>query len=282
MTQGDNESDDSDHGGDEWKKKHDDEVSTESGSSQETEEASEIDVTCRNTVVSWKNVDGRTECTDQLSFDLYNDISTNTAIFKLHGYILLKGNRGKSSKQAIYLFIHPESIRSITLETVHNTASQPLTNPGSNVSLYFSLTQKPRLVAPRSSILESRPKTAVLLDSIQALATMMDFTVSLSNTNTVAPILRSLRFVASVFSPTSTCNRPSTNNGRTNLATLYAGKGGEVVRINDTTTHAVAPPLPLYSEAARGPSQVTSPYPPFEHLVNFPTLTLPFQINVNV
>ncbi|KAL7920150.1 hypothetical protein ACQKWADRAFT_299475 [Trichoderma austrokoningii] len=258
LTQNDNESGDSDHDRDKSKHEYDDEVSTESGSSKDNGEISEIDVTCGNTVISWKNADGRTECTDELSLDLYMDVSTNTAIFKLYGYILLKGNRGKSGKQAIYLFIHPESIRSITLETAHNMTSQPLTNLDSDNSLSFSLTQKPRLVAPQSSILESRPKTAVLLNSIQTLATMMDFTVSLSSTNTVAPILRSLRFIAWVFSPTSTSSRPSTNNGRASLATLYAGKGGEVVHPNDATANTAVLPPPLYSEATPGPSQITN------------------------
>ncbi|PTB35768.1 uncharacterized protein TrAFT101_010613 [Trichoderma asperellum] len=241
------------------KNEHDDGESTESDSSQENEEASEVDVTCRNTVVAWKNADGRTECTDDLSFDLYMDISTNTAIFKLYGYILLKGNRGKSGKQAIYLFVYPESIRSITLETVHDTPSQPLTNLEANYhSLCFSLTKEPCLVVPKSSILESRPKTAALLDSIRALATAANFTVSLSNTETITSTLQSLGLVASVFSSTYTGHRPSTNARRANLTALYAGRGGEIVHTNDATASAAVQPPPLYSEAAPGPSQISN------------------------
>ncbi|KAK1238869.1 hypothetical protein MKX08_005930 [Trichoderma sp. CBMAI-0020] len=259
VAQDDNELDAFDHDESEVKNEHDDEESTESDSSQENEEASQIDVTCGQTVVSWKNADGRIECTDDLSFDLYMDVSTNTAIIKLYGYILLKGNRGKSGKQAIYLFIHPESIRSMTLETVHHAPSQPLTNLGFNYnSLRFLLTKEPRLVVPHDSILESRPKTAALLDSIQALATMMEFTVSFSNTNITASILHSLKFVASVFSPTSNSSRPSTNIRRANLSALYAGKGGEIIHTNNAPFNAAVQPPPLYTEATPSPSQISN------------------------
>lgn len=259
VIQDDNESDASDLDESRVKNEHEDEESTESDSSQENEEASQIDVTCGQTVISWKNADGRIECTEDLSFDLYMDVSTNTAIFKLYGYILLKGNRGKSGKQAIYLFIHPESIRSITLETVHDAPSQPLANLGPNYhSLRFFLVKEPRLVVPHDSILESRPKTAALLGSIQALATMMDFTVSFSNTDSTASILHSLRLVASVFSPTANSSRPSTNIRRANLSALYAGKGGEIVHTNDATANAAVQPPPLYTEATPGPSQISN------------------------
>ncbi|KAL6903263.1 hypothetical protein GGI43DRAFT_401590 [Trichoderma evansii] len=254
--------DDSDHDENKVEHEHDDEESTESDFSQENEEATEVDVTCGNTVVAWKNPDGRTEYTDGLSFDLYMDISTNTAIFKLYGYILLKGNRGKSGKQAIYLFVHPESIRAITLETMPGTPSQLLTNLGPNYhSLSFSLTKKPCLVVPQNIILESRPKTAALLDSIRALATVLNLTVSFSNTDTITSRLHSLGSVASGFSPTSTGDRPSTNARRANLNALYAGRGGEIVHTNDVTAGAAgaaAQPPPLYSEAAPGPSQISN------------------------
>jgi gas vesicle protein len=238
------------------KNEHDDEESTESDSSQENEEASGIDMTCGDTVVSWKNADGQIRRTGGLYLDLFMDISTtNTAIFKLYGYILLKANKGKSNKQAVYLFIYPESIRSITLETIHDAPSQLSTNLGfSHQSLSFSLAAQPHLVVPQDLILESRMKTAALLDSIQALATTVDFTVSFGNTDTVASTLHNLRLVASVFSSTFSGSRPSTNARRANLNALYAGKGGEVVHTNDVTASAAVQPPPLYSEAMPGPS----------------------------
>jgi hypothetical protein len=269
VTREDNEVDETDHDANTVKNVHDDEESTESDSSQENEEATEIDMTCGNVAVTWKAADGQIQRADGLYIDLFMDISTNTAIFKLYGYILLKANKGKSNKQAIYLFVHPESIRIITLETAHDTASQPLTNLGSNNhSLYFSLMQKPRLVIPQNSVLESRSKTAVLLDSIQALATVVDFTVLFSKIDTMAPTLHNLRLIASIFSPTSGGGRPSTDNSRANLATLYAGRGGEIVRANDTTANAGAQPPPLYSEATPGASQISSSFSSLGRLID--------------
>lgn len=275
VAQDDNQSDDSDHDGKSMKNDSDHEESTQLGSDEEIEEATEVDIMCGNIAVTWKAADGQIQRTDGLYLDLFMDISTtNTAIFKLYGYILLKANKGKSSKQAIYLFIYPESIRAITLETIHDAPSQPSTNLGSSHhSLSFSLTTQPHLVVPQDLILESRQKTFALLDSIRALTTMVNFTVSFSNADTVASTLHSLRLVASVFSPTSSDSRPSTNARRANLNALYAGRGGEIVHTNDATANAAVRPPPLYSEPTPGPSQISSSFSSLGYLMNSQTLT---------
>ncbi|KAH6952481.1 hypothetical protein BKA56DRAFT_709094, partial [Ilyonectria sp. MPI-CAGE-AT-0026] len=51
-----------------------------------------------------------------LHLDLYLDSFTNSAFFKLYSYIFLK-KFDKDNKQAIYLFIYPENIQTITWET---------------------------------------------------------------------------------------------------------------------------------------------------------------------
>jgi hypothetical protein len=232
-----------------------------SDASKQNQEATEVDMTCRNNMVAWKDVEGQTQYIEGLYLDLYMDTSTNTAIFKLYGYILLKGNKGKSGKQAIYLFIHPEQIQTITLETVHGTPSTLSTNLGPNYhSLCFSLTTEPHLVVPKNLILESRPKTTALLDSIQALATVINFTVFLSKLDTVIPAQNNLELITSIFSSGYTGDRPSTNNRRANLTTLYAGKGGEIVHTNKAAANVEAWPPPSYSEPAPGHSQISSEY----------------------
>ncbi|KAM0453048.1 hypothetical protein ACHAPV_009163 [Trichoderma viride] len=259
-TQDDNQSDDSDNDGKSMKNDSDDEESTQLGSDEESEGTTEVDMACGNITVTWKAADGQIQCTNGLYLDLYMDASTaNTAIFKLYGYILLKANKGKSSKQAIYLFIYPESIRAITLETIHDAPSQLSMNLGSSYhSLSFSLTTQPRLVIPQDLILESRLKTAALLNSIRLLGTMVDFTVSFSSTSTPTSTLHNLRLVASIFSPTSSGSRPSTDNSRANLATLYAGRGGEIVHTNDATVNTAGQPPPLYTEATPSPGQISN------------------------
>ncbi|KAL6800936.1 hypothetical protein GGI42DRAFT_343740 [Trichoderma sp. SZMC 28013] len=217
----------------------------------ENGEAFEVDMTYRNNLLTWQNADGQMQRVEGLNLDLYLDTSTNTAIFKIYGYVLLKGSKTKSSKQAVYLFIHPESIRFIALQTGHAAPFSTLIHSGSiHHSLCFSLTTQPHLVVPRNLILESRPKTRALLDSIQALATVTAFTVHLSNLDAVASTQEKLELIASTFSLSHDDNRPSTNTRRANLTTLYAGRGGEVVNAkNDVANTETC--LPPYNKRKR-------------------------------
>ncbi|KAM6484828.1 hypothetical protein HDV62DRAFT_356541 [Trichoderma sp. SZMC 28011] len=213
-------------------------------------EAFEIDMTYRNNLLTWQNADGQMQRVDGLNLDFYLNTSTNTAIFKIYGYVLLKGSKFKSSKQAVYLFIHPETIQSITPQTEHVAPSSRLilSDPIRH-SLCFSLTAQPHLVVPKNLILESRPKTKALLDSIQALATVTAFTVYFSDLDTVTSTQEILELVASTFSLSHNDNRPSTNTRRANLTTLYAGRGGEIVNAKNDVANAEAD-LPPYSEPA--------------------------------
>ncbi|QYT00197.1 hypothetical protein H0G86_007294 [Trichoderma simmonsii] len=207
-------------------------------------------MTYRNNLLTWQNADGQMQRVEGLNLDLYLDTSTNTAIFKIYGYVLLKGSKSKSSKQAVYLFIHPETIQSITLQIEHAAPFSTLIQSGPiHHSLYFSLTAQPHLVVPKNLILESRPKTKALLDSIKALATVTAFTVHLSNLDTVTSTQENLELIASTFSLSHNDNRPSTNTRRANLTTLYAGRGGEIVNAKNDGANAEAD-LPPYSEPA--------------------------------
>ncbi|KAL7906584.1 hypothetical protein GGI35DRAFT_471110 [Trichoderma velutinum] len=213
--------------------------------------AFEVDITYRNNLLTWQNADGQLQRVEGLNLDLYLDTSTNTAIFKIYGYVLLKGSKNKSSKQAVYLFIHPETIRSITLQTGHAAPFSTLMHSGPiHHSLCFSLTTQPHLVVPKNLILESRPKTRALLDSIQALATVTAFTVHLNNLDTTTSTQKNLDLVASIFSLSHNDNRPSTNTRRANLTTLYAGRGGEIVSAkNDVVNTETC--LPPYNKRKR-------------------------------
>ncbi|KAL6825338.1 hypothetical protein V8C40DRAFT_228469 [Trichoderma camerunense] len=228
----------------------DGEESAEPVSGDQNGEALEVDVTYRNNLLTWQNTDGQMQRAEGLNLDLYLDTSTNTAIFKIYGYVLLKGSKSKSSKQAVYLFIHPETIQSITLQTKHAALFSTLIQSGLiHHSLCFSLTAQPHLVVPKNLILESRPKTKALLDSIQALATATAFTVHLSNLHTVTLTQENLELIASTFSLSHNDNRPSTNTRRANLTTLYAGRGGEIVNVKKDVANTEAC-LPPYSEPA--------------------------------
>ncbi|KAL6689829.1 hypothetical protein J3F84DRAFT_398808 [Trichoderma pleuroticola] len=242
-------------------KNDDGEDSSEPASNDQHGEAFEVDMTCRNNLLTWQNADGQMQRVEGLNLDLYLDTSTNTAIFKIYGYVLLKGSKTKSSKQAVYLFIHPESIRFIALQTGHDAPFSTLIPSGSkHHSLCFSLTAQPQLVVPKNRILESRPKTRALLDSIQALATVTAFTVHLSNLDTVASTHENLELIASTFSLSRDDNRPSTNTRRANLTTLYAGRGGEIVNAknDDANTETCLPP---YNKRKRDHSDLDTERP---------------------
>ncbi|RFU78897.1 hypothetical protein TARUN_3336 [Trichoderma arundinaceum] len=116
----------------------------------------------------------------------------------------------------------------------------------------------PRLVAPKNLILESRPKTRALLDSMQALATVTSFTVHIKNPDTIASTTKDFELITSAFSASHTDNRPSTNNKRANLTTLYAGKGGEIINADTATANLEACPPPLYSEPVLSCSHVSN------------------------
>lgn len=216
-------------------------------------------MTYRNTTTTWKNADGQTRCIEGLHLDIYLHRSTNTAIFKMYGYVLLKGSKGKSSKQAIYLYLHPEEIQSISLEAVNKPPSLMSTAlSSSRYSLCFSMATEPLLVVPKNLVLESRPKTRALLDSIRTLATVTNFTVHLNDTDMVTSTRTHLELIASIFSSTKTDGRPCTNNKRANLTTLYAGRGGDVVNTRNAVTNIEQCIPPSYDEPPPSRSQISS------------------------
>ncbi|KAL6787422.1 hypothetical protein J3E68DRAFT_440428 [Trichoderma sp. SZMC 28012] len=240
---------------------HDGEESAEPVSGDPNGEVFEVDMICRNNLLTWQNADGQMQRVEGLNLDLYLDTSTNTAIFKIYGYVLLKGSKSKSSKQAVYLFIHPETIQSITLQTEHAAPfSTPIQSGPIRQSLCFSLTAQPHLVVPKNLILESRPKTKALLDSIQALATVTAFTVHLSNLDTATSTQENLELIVSTFSLSHDDNRPSTNTRRANLTTLYAGRGGEIVNVKNDVANTEAC-LPPYNKRKRDLSDHGTEYP---------------------
>ncbi|KAL7813110.1 hypothetical protein V8C26DRAFT_421880 [Trichoderma gracile] len=227
-------------------------------SSASSREGSHVDITCRNTTVTWKDANNQAQRVGGLALDIFLDTSTNTAVFKLYGYVLLKGSSGKNSKQAIYLFIHPESVHAISLQTIDAAPSSNSPIPGpSRCSLCFSMTARPRLVIPKNLVLESRAKTRTLLDSIQSLASVKTFTALLDNSDTATPLWDDLELLASVFSLSRRDNRPSTNHQRANLTTLYAGRGGEVVSPKEDVT-SLESVLPPYSEPGPSRSRTTN------------------------
>jgi hypothetical protein len=220
-------------------------MSTASSRSETNETTSIIDASYRNNRVTWKSANGQAQQICDISLDLYVNTSTNTAVFKLYSYIIRRGNKGKSNKQAVYLFIHPEKIQAIVCE-IFRTArrSKSKSRKPSHYALHFSLTERPHLVVPKDRPLESREKTKAQLDLIQDLASATDFIVHLNSSSVTTSKPDELRLLESIFSPMCTQHRPCTDRQRASLATLYAGNGGEIINVKTVVAQIETDPPP--------------------------------------
>ncbi|PTB45252.1 hypothetical protein M441DRAFT_158868, partial [Trichoderma asperellum CBS 433.97] len=221
-----------------------------------------VDVSYRKNRVTWRAANGETRQIFDLSLDLYANTATNTSIFKLYSYIIRKGSKGRSNKQAVYLFIHPENVRFITCETSRN-ARRPKSKahkPQTYYELHFSLAECPNIVVPKDRAFESKDRTRAQLDLIQELASATDFVVHLNSTGINASKLDDLRLLGCMFSPTFTEHRPTTDFRRANLATLYAGNGGEIVGMNRGVVQSIEVDPPPYVGPAPDSCMVSNEY----------------------
>ncbi|KAL7786363.1 hypothetical protein V8C37DRAFT_392098 [Trichoderma ceciliae] len=238
-----------------------DNESTVADESEENKDTTLIDSSYDIHRVTWKDPNGQAkqiyDPKHDLKLDIYMNTLTNRAMFKLHSYINLKGSRRKSNKQSVYLFLYPDRIQAIATQKSPITRSTASDTAMPNLSLHFSLTQKPDLIGPQGWPLASKGKTSTQLDLLQDLAIATKFTIHLASSHIIAPRQNDFELLAAVFSPINTKNRPFRDNKRGNLATLYAGNGGEVISANKAVVHNEASP-PLYTSVTLGPRPVSN------------------------
>jgi hypothetical protein len=215
---------------------------------EDTRESFKIEIQAKYNIVSWKDNNNRVQSENKLHLSIFLDTLASTALFRLHGDIQLTYKGITSSKQAIYLFIHPEDIQSVTLES---TADVPPMN-----TLCFSLQRTPRLVAPKDCVLMSESEDECLLRSIQALSTLTKFNVHLNSSGMNSSSTPDLERVASIFSPNHNIAVDAT---RANLNTLYSDNVGEVVNSNKGVTGLEANLLP-YDDAATVSGEIINLY----------------------
>lgn len=173
------------------------------------------------------------------------DTSANTAMFKLSTYITLKTSRRNSNKQRVYLLIPPERINTITTKISPHRRSTAADVPD-DYALHFSLTQKPDFIGPRIHHIESKRGTQEQLALIQRLATITEFTIHLTSSDAIARRRKDFELITTIFSLENPKNRPYKDKKHGDLATLYAGKGGKVINMDEGLAHAEAslPPYP--------------------------------------
>ncbi|KKP03100.1 hypothetical protein THAR02_04816 [Trichoderma harzianum] len=201
-------------------------------SSKQAAKADEIKIHCSSNTVTWRDEDGEVHQTEHLDLDINIDISASTAFLRLYGDVFIKSSK-PPNKRAIYVYIRPEIIKSVTYQNENNIRS-----------LCFSLEREPDLVTPKDPIV-AKPKSKALLTSIVALSQVTSFTVRL-NSSTTTPSAQ-LKKIASIFSP-----RPSWNAALGDLSGLYTGKGGQIANTSTAvaSTHAQAESPPPYIPAS--------------------------------
>ncbi|KAL6815063.1 hypothetical protein J3E69DRAFT_358908 [Trichoderma sp. SZMC 28015] len=239
---------DEDHDGAENK---DDDVTLSDPSDCDTETA-EPNISYQNNAVTWKDDTNQIQHADGIHLDIYLDTLTNTSLFKLYCNIHHKGSKAKGQKHTIFLFIHPESVRAITLDS--GRSAGPSSSKPSRQTLSFSIVQQPSLIIPKGYVLESKQRSKGLLNAVLALANVTDFSIHLNSSNITIPKQTRLESVARIFSLNFAHNRPLTNKRCANLESLYGGRGGEVANLSrDVGKAPIQADLPpSYDEPQRG------------------------------
>lgn len=201
-------------------------------SSKQTAKADEIKIHSSSNTVTWRDENGEVHQTEHLDLDINIDITANTAFLRLYGDVFIKSSK-PPNKRAIYVYIRPEIIKSVTYQNENNIRS-----------LGFSLEREPDLVTPKDPIV-AKPKSKALLNSIVALSQVTSFTVRLNSSSTTPSA--QLKKIASIFSP-----RPSWNAALGDLSGLYTGKGGQIANTSTAvaSTHAQAESPPPYIPAS--------------------------------
>lgn len=248
-------------------------VSTESGDSPEPEHDyavpndndEDIHISGAPAVVTWideHNHEMKQLCHsthDHVTLHVHREASSNTAFFQMRANVALKAKRDKTH---IWLSIHLERIRSVTVVDGHeHQASAKLGT--STYGLKFQLAQPPTLVLPKCDLTPKQKSSRHVMDSFRALAEQTSFEVHLATTTLARGQLLSL------------CE--ATSSGRLqsmprflDVASLYGGKGGHIIEHAPVTPVA---PVAAAPAAVQAEAQAESP-PSYDELGPRPSSSL--------
>lgn len=188
-----------------------------------------IDISKAPVVVFWTDDDDQAHSLshsplthDHVTFDLHFDAGSHAAFFKITANLAFKGKRTRSN---IFLFIPPAHIRSLDfVEQDDKSVSASKTLGTSTHSLQFVLVEPPSLVVPKDDYVPKGETARTTLGALQALSQVTCLRVDLPSN-----VLAKQRLVA-------LCEKASTSGilkpmtGVANLAKLYGGKGGQVIK----------------------------------------------------
>lgn len=220
---------------------------------------SNIDITAQPAVITWRTSDGEDRCLSQLKLDLHYDVHSSKAFSQLRAAIALKSHH-RSRNTAVFLFVHPERIRTLVLDDSPCAVEARALGP-ETVCLHFELSRLPALVVPKESLAPRNQTSGNLLDCLREVAQQATFSVY---AKIPCRFLPRQRLVA-------LCDAASRNELRSiaahsNASSLYAGAGGKVIEgdslvCSDSTVseehEATLEPLvenpPSYDEVAPDP-----------------------------
>ncbi|KAG6358712.1 hypothetical protein INS49_012231 [Diaporthe citri] len=198
----------------------------------------DIDISKAPIVVSWTGGDDQAQSLshsslthDHVTFDVHFDAESHTAFFKITANLAFKGKRSRSN---IFLFIHPERIRSLDfVEQDDESASTSKILGTSTYSLHFVLIEPPALVVPKDDYVPKGETARNTLQALQALSRVTRFRLDLPSN-----VLAKQRLLA-LCEKASSGESLKTLPGAANLAKLYGGKGGQVIQSGQPVTTEV-------------------------------------------
>lgn len=188
----------------------------------------DIDVSRAPIVVSWTGDDDQAHSLshsplthDHVAFDIHFNSESHTAFFKITANLAFKGKRSRSN---IFLFIHPERVRSLDfVEQDDRSVSASKILNTSTYSLHFVLAEPLALVVPKDDYVPKGETARHTLEALQALSRVTRFRVDLPSNTLAKPRLLAL------CEKTSSDEYLRTTPGVANLAKLYGGKGAQVI-----------------------------------------------------
>lgn len=203
-----------------------------------------IDVTKVNAIALWHD-----QRLPNLFLDVHWHPASHKAFFKLRTIIALRdGAVRRDGRTSIYLYIYPERIRQLSVDS--NPTEKML--GAETLLLRFELDRPSALVLPNSTCEPKFGTASDVMDAFRALAQQTCFSVyaSIPRKKLSFKRIQELSAAASDAGLSSLATRAST-------ASLYQGKGGEVIEGATLASSADDPP-PAIDEP---PPQYTEPLP---------------------
>ncbi|KAK3398897.1 hypothetical protein B0T20DRAFT_479633 [Sordaria brevicollis] len=235
-------------------KNNDVEVPTASPSDDNTH--CKIDLSNVEGIVAWRNdTDPKEQHTSDLRIDLHVDTKKRLAMFRLHCALFM---RPLGKFLSFFLLLHPEWIQSIEFNPLGDDV----------LSLQFTMTKPPRLVAPKEYQESHKPKPRYqgVFDSMKSLATMRQLTVRIHRVDLTSEDMEQLALLPWVFSSSHSFGRFRTDEELASFDVLFRGAPGQIIDLGTTDrpgTNHNQTLAEIVDETTAEPTDVISVPPPY-------------------